>query len=204
MRDEMRSDDHTPRPTVRVEDAEVVTLARREWVSMHTPGHTPDHLCLFDPTHGVVLSGDHVLPTITPHIGAMDGIAEDPLAEFFHALDRMAALPDVTVALPAHGHPFHDLAKRANEIKEHHDERLAAAARRVGRARPPGDRARADAAPVRRAGLGLDGRVGDLRPPRAPAPQPRGHGELVRRPAALRGRRLTNRRAVDDRSGDDH
>ena len=124
MRDEMRSGDHTPRPTVRVEDSEVVSLARREWVAMHTPGHTPDHLCLFDPTSGVVLSGDHVLPTITPHIGAMDGAAEDPLAEFFHALDRMAELRDVTIALPAHGHPFHDLAGRATEIKEHHDGRL--------------------------------------------------------------------------------
>jgi glyoxylase-like metal-dependent hydrolase (beta-lactamase superfamily II) len=124
MRDEMRSGDHTPRPTKRVEDAEVVVLGRREWVSMHTPGHTPDHLCLYDPVDGVVLSGDHVLPTITPHIGAMDGFAEDPLAEFYRALDRMAALPDVSVALPAHGHPFHDLAGRANEIKEHHDARL--------------------------------------------------------------------------------
>jgi glyoxylase-like metal-dependent hydrolase (beta-lactamase superfamily II) len=124
MRDEMRSNDHTPRPTRRVDDAEVVLLARREWVSMHTPGHTPDHLCLFDPVHGVVLSGDHVLPTITPHIGAMDGFAVDPLAEFFHALDRMAELPDVTIALPAHGHPFPDLAGRANEIKEHHRGRL--------------------------------------------------------------------------------
>ena len=36
----------------------------------------------------------------------------------------MAALPDVKVALPAHGHPFHDLAKRCIEIEEHHDGRL--------------------------------------------------------------------------------
>ncbi len=124
MRGEMRSGEHTPHPTTRVTDAEMVTLGRREWVAMHTPGHTPDHLCLFDPINGVVLSGDHVLPSITPHIGAMDGDAEDPLAKFFHALDRMAALRDVKVALPAHGHPFHDLAKRVNEIKEHHNGRL--------------------------------------------------------------------------------
>ena len=39
-----------------------------------------------------MLSGDHVLPTITPHIGAW-GMAEDPLAEFFVSLDRMAACP---------------------------------------------------------------------------------------------------------------
>ena len=124
MRKEMRSADHTPRPTRRVADSEIVTLARREWVSLHTPGHTADHLCLFDPELGVVLSGDHVLPTITPHIGSMDGADRDPLAEFFAALDRMAALEGVTVALPAHGHPFQDLAGRALDIKVHHDGRL--------------------------------------------------------------------------------
>jgi glyoxylase-like metal-dependent hydrolase (beta-lactamase superfamily II) len=125
MRAEMRSNDHRPHPTIRVDDAEVIKLGRREWVSMHTPGHTPDHLCLFDPEGGVVLSGDHVLPSITPHIGGMDGFAEDPLAEFFGSLDRMAKLDGVTVALPAHGHPFTDLAGRVRVIEEHHVERLA-------------------------------------------------------------------------------
>jgi len=125
MRTEMRSADHHPHPTIRVEDGELITLGRRQWVSLHTPGHTPDHLCLFDPDSGVVFAGDHVLPSITPHIGGLDGVAEDPLAEFFSSLDRMAKLENVTVALPAHGHPFVDLAGRVREIEEHHVERLA-------------------------------------------------------------------------------
>jgi glyoxylase-like metal-dependent hydrolase (beta-lactamase superfamily II) len=124
MRAEMRSNDHHPRPTIRVDDSDVVMLGRREWLSLHTPGHTPDHLCLFDPEYGVVLSGDHVLPSITPHIGGLDGFAEDPLAEFFSSLDRVAKLENVSVALPAHGHPFTDLAGRVREIEEHHVERL--------------------------------------------------------------------------------
>ncbi len=48
--------------------ASACELAGRDWVSIHTPGHTIDHLCLYDPEHGVLLSGDHVLPSITPHI----------------------------------------------------------------------------------------------------------------------------------------
>ena len=32
------------------------------WLAIHTPGHTLDHLCLYDPEHGILLSGDHVLP----------------------------------------------------------------------------------------------------------------------------------------------
>ena len=124
MRSEMQRRDHTPRPTVRVADGQEVLLGGREWVSMHTPGHTLDHLCLYDPTNGVVLSGDHVLPTITPHIGGMGTNGADPLASFFDALDRVAALPGISVTLPAHGHPFHDLAKRVDEIKHHHVGRL--------------------------------------------------------------------------------
>jgi glyoxylase-like metal-dependent hydrolase (beta-lactamase superfamily II) len=124
----------TPTPTRRVDDAEVITLARREWVSLHTPGHTNDHLCLFDPANGIVLSGDHVLPTITPHISGLVAGA-DPLTEFFQSLDKVAGLEGVTLALPAHGHPFEDLRGRAHEIRDHHAERLdvlRAAARELG------------------------------------------------------------------------
>jgi glyoxylase-like metal-dependent hydrolase (beta-lactamase superfamily II) len=113
-----------PTPTVRLDDAATIRLGRRDWVAVHTPGHTDDHLCLFDPTEGVMLSGDHVLPTITPHIGGYVR-DDDPLARFFDSLDKVAAHgPDVTVALPAHGQPFADLAGRANAIKRHHVERL--------------------------------------------------------------------------------
>ena len=113
----------TPAPTRRVDDAEVITLAGREWVSLHTPGHTDDHLCLYDPVEGIVLSGDHVLPSITPHISGLVAGA-DPLTAFFDSLDKVAALEGVGLVLPAHGHPFHDLAGRAEAIKEHHAERL--------------------------------------------------------------------------------
>ena len=109
--------------TYRVVDGEVVTLAGREWVSLHTPGHTADHLCLFSPADGLVLSGDHVLPTITPHISGL-AAGSDPLQAFFGSLDKVAALEGVEHVLPAHGKPFVDLAGRAREIRLHHEERL--------------------------------------------------------------------------------
>jgi glyoxylase-like metal-dependent hydrolase (beta-lactamase superfamily II) len=113
-----------PTPTVRLDDAQTFRLGGREWVALHTPGHTDDHLCLFDPTDGIMLSGDHVLPTITPHIGG-HGRERDPLARFFDSLRKVAEYgPAVTVALPAHGQPFADLAGRARSIQEHHVDRL--------------------------------------------------------------------------------
>jgi glyoxylase-like metal-dependent hydrolase (beta-lactamase superfamily II) len=114
----------TPTPTVRVSDAATVRLAGREWTALHTPGHTADHVCLYDPAERVMLSGDHVLPTITPHIGGFVREA-DPLDRFFDSLEKVAEYgPNVSVVLPAHGHPFHDLAGRAKAIREHHLDRL--------------------------------------------------------------------------------
>lgn len=114
----------TPRPSVRLRDAERVMLAGREWVAVHTPGHTPDHLCLFDPECGVFLSGDHVLPNITPHVPGITNAA-DPIKVFFDSLDKGAAFDEQTkIVLPAHGSPFTGIKRRVDEIKGHHLDRL--------------------------------------------------------------------------------
>ncbi len=112
-----------PVVTHHVEHGDVLKLAGREWFVLHTPGHTADHVCLHDPETGAFLSGDHVLPSITPHIGGVSYLP-DPLKSFFYSLDRVGEIRDVDLALPAHGHPFNDLAGRARSIKEHHYERL--------------------------------------------------------------------------------
>ena len=112
-----------PKPSKRVIDGETILLGDREWTSVFTPGHTADHLCLLDSTEGIFISGDHLLPTITPHISGLTA-QEEPLTEFLESLQRMHTIPDVKVVLPAHGLEFHDLAGRSTEIIEHHHERL--------------------------------------------------------------------------------
>ena len=111
-----------PRPTIVVDDMQPVRMGDREWIGLLTPGHTHDHLCMWSPEDGVVLSGDHVLPTITPHVAGFWG--GDTLASYMANLDKVAALEGVTTVLPAHGHPFEDLAGRCQAIKDHHDVRL--------------------------------------------------------------------------------
>lgn len=64
---------HAPKPARRVDDGEILRLVGREWLVVHTPGHTVDHICLWDSVEDVLLAGDHVLPTITPHILGMVG-----------------------------------------------------------------------------------------------------------------------------------
>ena len=110
-------------PTKRVDDQEYLRMGRRDWQVVHTPGHTGDHICLLDPENGILLSGDHVLPTITPHISGLTP-SPDSLAEFVDGLRKVAAIPDVSLVLPAHGLPFTDLVGRTDAIIEHHNERL--------------------------------------------------------------------------------
>ncbi len=112
-----------PAVTHPVEHGDVLELAGREWFVVHTPGHTADHFCLHDPETGVFLAGDHVLPTITPHISGITS-SPDPLSTFFYSLDRVGEISGVKQVLPAHGHPFADLRERTEAIKRHHYERL--------------------------------------------------------------------------------
>src|SRR4029079_12408450 len=114
----------TPSPSKRLNDAQVVKLGGREGVSVHTPGHTPAHCAWSAPAGGTLLSGDHVLPTITPHISGIDA-GPDPLAAFFASLEKVAELQGVGLVLRAHGHPFDDLGARVKDIRRHHEERLA-------------------------------------------------------------------------------
>jgi glyoxylase-like metal-dependent hydrolase (beta-lactamase superfamily II) len=112
-----------PRISDPVSGGDVLRLAGRDWFVVHTPGHTEDHFCLHDPEEGIFLAGDHVLPTITPHISGIS-LRADPLAAYFESLDRVAEIQPVHQVLPAHGHPFADLADRCRGIQKHHVERL--------------------------------------------------------------------------------
>ena len=117
------SDTLVPKVSDPVEHGDVLNLADREFFVVHTPGHTTDHFCLHDPEGGIFIAGDHVLPTITPHISGISS-SRDPLRSFFYSLDRVAEIAGVKQVLPAHGHPFADLKARTEGIKRHHDERL--------------------------------------------------------------------------------
>lgn len=112
-----------PVPTRRLAHGDRIRLAGREWVALHTPGHTGDHLCLFDPDTRLLVSGDHVLPTITPHVPGLSPLA-DPLGSYLESLEALRSLGGVELVLPAHGHPFRDLDGRIGAIERHHADRL--------------------------------------------------------------------------------
>jgi glyoxylase-like metal-dependent hydrolase (beta-lactamase superfamily II) len=97
-----------------------------------TPGHTQGHLCFVDEAAGLLFSGDHVLPRISPNIALMDdpGGATDPLSDFLTSLDAVAKLP-VAEVLPAHEYRFAGLEQRVAQLRQHHEARLAELVRLV-------------------------------------------------------------------------
>ncbi len=88
-----------------------------------TPGHTPGHVCLYEKNRKMLMTGDHVLPTITPNVSLERRSAGNPLATYIESLAKIEAL-DVEVMLPAHEWDIDWFKRRIAEIRAHHDERL--------------------------------------------------------------------------------
>jgi glyoxylase-like metal-dependent hydrolase (beta-lactamase superfamily II) len=99
-------------------------LAGHEVRALWTPGHTPGHLCFLLARDGLLVSGDHVLPRVSPNVSSYDHSDRDPLGDFLHSLTSLVGL-GVTEVLPAHEYRFADLEGRVDELQRHHDERLA-------------------------------------------------------------------------------
>jgi glyoxylase-like metal-dependent hydrolase (beta-lactamase superfamily II) len=112
------------RPDVDVEDGSLPLGAGTALRAVWTPGHTPGHLCFYDEQRDVLLTGDHVLPRITPHIGLPPGAEGDPLGDYQASLRRLARYRPAEV-LPAHEYRFADLGARLDGLLQHHRTRLA-------------------------------------------------------------------------------
>ncbi|MCP2234458.1 MBL fold metallo-hydrolase [Prauserella halophila] len=109
-------------PDVLLDDGDLVPVAGRTLRAVWTPGHTPGHLCLQEADERLLLTGDHVLPRITPNIGLYPGGIGAPLADFLTSLTRIKDFGDHD-ALPAHEYRFRGLGERARLLAEHHEQR---------------------------------------------------------------------------------
>jgi glyoxylase-like metal-dependent hydrolase (beta-lactamase superfamily II) len=103
---------------------EPLLLGSRLWRPIIGRGHSPEHLSLFDASTDVVISGDQILPEITPNIGVWTGGDMNPLQSFLDSLDSFMNLGGDPLVLPSHKQPFRGLGRRVNEFRHHHEERL--------------------------------------------------------------------------------
>jgi glyoxylase-like metal-dependent hydrolase (beta-lactamase superfamily II) len=108
---------------------------RDDFRAVWTPGHSAGHLCFVSERDRVLLSGDHLLPRITPHVSRGPGADDDAVGDYLASL-RLVSQLEVDEVLPAHEYRFAGLVDRVMEMLDHHDDRLGEIERTV--ARTPG------------------------------------------------------------------
>jgi glyoxylase-like metal-dependent hydrolase (beta-lactamase superfamily II) len=111
-------------PDRELSDGDLADVPGWQLRAVHTPGHTPGHLCFVDEQSQRLFAGDHILPRITPNISLFPIGAHEPLADYLASLAKVRDLK-VDEIMPAHEWRFRGLAERADGIAAHHERRLA-------------------------------------------------------------------------------
>jgi glyoxylase-like metal-dependent hydrolase (beta-lactamase superfamily II) len=109
-------------PTDLLEGGESLRLGSHAFEVHWTPGHTPGHVCLYEPAEQLLLCGDHILEEVAPNVSLQPYTDENPMPGYLSSLQWVAELP-VRLALPGHGAPLSKLRERALGLVGHQTER---------------------------------------------------------------------------------
>ena len=118
-------------PDIDLLNGEEIGIANYTFRVIWTPGHSPGHICLYEPNHKLLFAGDHVLPVITPNVSLQPQSSANPLGDFINSLKKVKQL-EVNLVLPAHEHIFTDLSTRVDEIIVHHEQRNSEVLEAIG------------------------------------------------------------------------
>jgi endoribonuclease LACTB2 len=105
-----------------IEDGEIITLdgePQLQLQAMHTPGHARGHLCFHDAQRGVLITGDNIVGFGSVLIDPSDGNMRD----YLNSLERMRALPNLSVLFGGHGPAVATPYQKINEYIAHRLER---------------------------------------------------------------------------------
>ena len=87
-------------PDQHLRDGDTLTLGGETWRVVHTPGHSPGGVCLYQPEHQLAIVGDTLF---AGSIGRHDFPTSDGPTLMRSIHEQLMTLPDDTRALPGHG-----------------------------------------------------------------------------------------------------
>jgi glyoxylase-like metal-dependent hydrolase (beta-lactamase superfamily II) len=96
------------------------------WTVYETPGHSPSHVCLYQPEHRLLISGDHLLGRVSLYFDY--GYTPDPVGEYLSSLALVEGLR-ARLCLPGHGRTFADVQAHIEASRALVNDRLTAVAR---------------------------------------------------------------------------
>lgn len=110
----------------RLSDMETLTIGGRYWQVFVGSGHSPEHACFYCPSLRLLISGDQVLPRITPNVSLHPTEPEgDPLKAWLYSSARLREkLPEDLLVLPSHQAPFVGLHTRLSQLIDGHERDL--------------------------------------------------------------------------------
>jgi glyoxylase-like metal-dependent hydrolase (beta-lactamase superfamily II) len=109
-------------PDIKLKEGKKISVDPFEFKVIATPGHSPGHICLYEPNRKLLFTGDHILPQITSHIGLHPQSGNNPLSAYLSSLRAMIDLP-VNFAFPGHGPAFSGIRQIMESLIRHHEER---------------------------------------------------------------------------------
>ncbi len=102
-----------------------IQVNNETWEFHSFSGHSPEHICLLNAKRNIMISGDQVLPNISPNIGVpFNEPAANPLQEYLDSLAILVTFDAETLVLPSHGRVFKGIQQRAQRLMDGHHRHL--------------------------------------------------------------------------------
>jgi len=104
-------------PEMTLEVGDTIEFAPFQLKVLGTPGHSPGHVCFYEPRMKLLFCGDHITNSVSPHIPFYSYYGDDvnPLGWYLDSLKSLDGL-DATLVMPAHGREFGGLQRRIKQI----------------------------------------------------------------------------------------
>lgn len=117
-----------------LEDGDLVEVNGVRLEVVHTPGHSPGHICLWLAEEALLFTGDHIVGISTVTVGPPHG----DMIDYLSSLRKLLRYPAQRI-LPAHGPVMEDARAKIQEYYDHRLEREAQIVRvlREGRKMTP-------------------------------------------------------------------
>ncbi len=106
----------------RIQQGDTIRMGGRVWDIHIGNGHAPEHATFWSRDDNLVISGDQILPSISPNVGVYATEPEgDPLAGWLEACERLSKLANADhLVLGGHKLPFTGLPVRMRQLIDNH------------------------------------------------------------------------------------